>query len=150
MVAGDPALAAAFEHGMDGDQLVVLQNADLVGQRVHLDDAAAGAIGNRIKIAADRHHTLASDPAIERQHDGEGHGRRRLQVRLFLGEMLQHDAGGGMPARVGNRIEPELRIQIVEVAERAAEEEVFPDVAERALHFALGFLLCRADKPSAL
>src|SRR5207342_3616828 len=33
----------------------------------------------------------------------------------------------------------ELRVEIIEVAERAAEEEVLADVPERPLHFALGF-----------
>ena len=33
----------------------------------------------------------------------------------------------------------ELRVEIIEVAERAAEEEVLTDVPERSLHFALGF-----------
>ena len=44
-----------------------------------------------------------------------------------------------MPARIGEGVEPvpELGIQIVEVAERAAEEEVLPDVAEGALHLTL-------------
>jgi hypothetical protein len=53
----------------------------------------------------------------------------------------QYDAaGGGVPARVGDGVEPvpELGIQIVEVAERATEEEVFPHIAEGALHLALG------------
>jgi hypothetical protein len=54
--------------------------------------------------------------------------------------VLQHDAaGGGVPARIGDSVEPtpELAIQIIEVAERAAAKEVFPDVAERALDLAL-------------
>ena len=74
--------------------------------------------------------------AVERKNEGEGHRGQRLQVWLLLGEVLQHDAaGGGVPARIGDSVEPtpELAIQIIEVAERAAAKEVFPDVAERAL-----------------
>ena len=46
-----------------------------------------------------------------------------------------------MHARVGDHIEPstELRVQIVEIAEGAAEEEVLANVAERPLDLALGF-----------
>ena len=45
-----------------------------------------------------------------------------------------------MNARIGDRIQPmaELTVQIVEVAESPAEEEVLPDIAERALDLALG------------
>ena len=35
---------AAFEHGMDSDQFVILQNADLIGEGLHLDDAPARAV----------------------------------------------------------------------------------------------------------
>jgi hypothetical protein len=49
-----------------------------------------------------------------------------------------HPPGRGMHAHVGDVIEPfaELRIEIVEIAEGAAEEEVFTDVAKRALDLA--------------
>ena len=41
---------------------------------------------------------------------------------------------GGMDAHIGHRIEPvlELCIEVREIAELAAEEEVLPHVAERA------------------
>ena len=45
--------------------------------------------------------------------------------------MNAHVKGGGEP--VG-----ELGVQVVEIAERSAEEEVLADVAERPLHLALG------------
>ena len=64
-----------------------------------------------------------------------------LQVRLLLGEGLVDDPlGGGVHARIGDRVEPmpELGVQVVEVAERAGEEEVLADVAERPLDLALG------------
>ena len=48
---------------------------------------------------------------------------------------------GRVDAWVRDGVEPvaELRVEIIEVAERAAEEEVLADVSERPLHFALGF-----------
>ena len=44
-----------------------------------------------------------------------------------------------MHARIGDRVEPmaQLVVQIVEIAEAAAEEEVLADVAERPLDLAL-------------
>lgn len=49
-------------------------------------------------------------------------------------------AGGGVGPRVGQRRAPavELAVEVVEVAERAGEEEVLADVAERPLDLALG------------
>src|SRR5512147_2933640 len=48
--------------------------------------------------------------------------------------------GSWRNANVGHGGEPvgELSVQIIEVAERPAEEEVLADVAERPLHLALG------------
>jgi hypothetical protein len=54
--------------------------------------------------------------------------------------MLGHDSPGrGMDAHIGDLIEPmtKLCVEIVEVTEAAAEEEVFTDVTERALDLAL-------------
>src|SRR4051794_2763218 len=62
-------------------------------------------------------------------------------MRLLLGEVLDHDpAGGGMPAGVGDGVQPlpELGVQVIEAAEGAAEEEVLTDVAEGTLDLALG------------
>ena len=55
--------------------------------------------------------------------------------------MLGDDSpGGGVHARVGDLIEPlaELHVEVVEVAEAPAEEEVLADVAVWTLHLALG------------
>jgi len=43
-------------------------------------------------------------------------------------------------AHVGDLVEPVLKlgIEVVEIAEAAAEEEVLPDVPERTFYFALG------------
>jgi hypothetical protein len=66
-------------------------------------------------------------------------------MRLLLGEMLTDDpAGGGMPARIGDGVQPrpELGVQIIEGAERAAEEEILTHVAEGAFDLALGLSVC--------
>ena len=68
-------------------------------------------------------------------------GKTLVATRLFLGEGLVDDAAGrGVNARIGDRIQPmaELTVQIVEIAEGPAEEEVLADVAERPLDLALG------------
>src|SRR5262249_42284782 len=95
------------------------------------------------------HDTLARDAAVEGKNDIKRHGGQRLEVCLLLGEVFQDDAaGGGVPAPVSDGVEPvaKLGIQIVEVAEGAAEKEVFPDVAEGALHLALS--LCPIGRAS--
>ena len=137
---GDAPLATALEHGMDGQQLVALQDVDLPGQRVHLDDAPAGTIGHRVKIAAEGDHAVAGYPAIERKHGIEGSDRQRLEMRLFFGKVLKDNAaGGGMPAWIGDRIQPlpKLGIEVIKAAEGPAKEEVLAHVAEWPLHLPL-------------
>ena len=75
------------------------------------------------------------------EHRAVGRERQRLETRLLLGEGLVDDAlRGGVHARIGDRVEPvpELGVEVVEIAEDAAEEEVLADVAERPLDLALG------------
>ncbi len=54
--------------------------------------------------------------------------------------LADHPVRGGVDAGIGDLVEPlaELAVEVVAVAEAAAEEEVLPDVAERPLHLALG------------
>ena len=42
---------ASFEHGMDSNRPVRREDADFVGQAVHLDDAFTGGIGHAVEIA---------------------------------------------------------------------------------------------------
>src|ERR671910_1208536 len=78
---------------------------------------------------------------FEPENRAERHQWQRLQLRLLLGKGLGDDPpGGGVGSRVGDRIEPmaELGVQVVEVLERAGEEEVLSDIAVRPLDLALG------------
>jgi hypothetical protein len=80
------------------------------------------------------------DPPLEPEHRAERHQRQGLKLRLLLGKSLGDDlAGGGADAWVGDRVEPvaELAVEIVEVLERAGQEEVLADVAVRPLDLAL-------------
>ena len=132
---------ASFEHGMDSDQPIRLEDADLVGQAVHLDDAFAGRVRHAVEIAADADHALVRDPPLKLEHGAERHQRQGLEHELLFGKGFVDDAlGRRMHARVGHRPEPmgELSVQVVEIAEQAGEEEVLADVAERPLDFPLG------------
>nr|CAI0341104.1 hypothetical protein SHINE37_60072 [Rhizobiaceae bacterium] len=66
--------------------------------------------------------------------------RQRSQVRSLVGKGLVDDEqGGGVLSRIGDAIQPvpELGVQVVEIAERAGEEEVLADITERPLDLAL-------------
>ena len=78
--------------------------------------------------------------AFETKRRLVGRKRQGLQRILFFCEGFVDDPPGRrMHARVGDRVEPmpELGVQILEVAERAAEEEVLADISERPLDFSL-------------
>jgi hypothetical protein len=80
------------------------------------------------------------DPPLELENRAEQHQRQGLKLRLLLRKSLaDHPAGGGVDPRVGDRVEPvaELGVEVVEVLERAGEEEVLADVAVRSLDLAL-------------
>jgi hypothetical protein len=70
-----------------------------------------------------------------------GDGRKR-SVRITATDLVPPgnscSATGPSLPRIGDRIEPmtKLLVQVVEIAERAAQEEVLADVAERALDLA--------------
>ena len=141
MARSDAPLVAALQDGMGGDQRAVLEDADLLGQRVHLDRAAACRVRHAVEVAADADHAVARDAALEPQHRPERRQRQGTQMQLLLGKGLVDDpACGRVHARVGDGVEPmpELLVEVVEIAEAAGEEEVFADVAERSLHFPLG------------
>lgn len=115
---------------MTGDKPVAFEDLDLVGHAVDLDQAAARGIQNRIIVAANAHHALAADPAIELQERAERDQRQEQQRRLFLGE---RDATRRcMQAGVSDIGQPafELQVEIVEIAKAAAQEEIFAEVPE--------------------
>jgi hypothetical protein len=140
-VAGvDPPPVLALQHRMGGDERPVLEDADLTGVVLDLDPALLRGVGHGVEIAADRDHAFVAHPALDRQDGVVGPLRRRDQGGLLFGEGLRDDAaGGGVGAGVGDIGAPgvEPGVEIVKVAEGAAEEEVLPDIAERALHLAL-------------
>jgi len=56
---------------MAGDKLVAFEDLDLVRHAVDLDHPAPCGIGNRVIVAANAHHALAADPAIELEDGAE-------------------------------------------------------------------------------
>ena len=89
----DPVLPAPFQDRMDGDEPALIENADQVGQLVHLDDAAR-PVGNAVVVAADRDQPVVADAALELQQRVEGDGRQRLQLRLLGSKGLRDDPLG--------------------------------------------------------
>jgi hypothetical protein len=142
MAGGNAPLASSFQHRVGCDGYAVLQDGDSAGGDLHLHRPPAGAIRHGVEVAADRHHAVSGDTALQGQHAVEGAGRQRLEVGALLGEMLGDDAlGSGVPTAVGELIQPlgELDVQVLEIAEAAGQEEVLAHVAEGPFDFALGF-----------
>jgi hypothetical protein len=114
----DPGLAPAFQNRMHRHQLALIEDADLVGELMDLDDAP-GAIGNAVVVAADRHESVMADPPFELEQGIEGKGRQGLQLRLLGRKSLRNDPlRRAVQAGIGDRVEPvaQLGIEVVEVA----------------------------------
>ena len=82
-----------------------------------------------------------ADAPLELEQRVEGEGRKALQFRLLGGKGFRDDPlGGAVQADIGDGGQPvnELGVEIVEIAEAAAQEEVLADVAERPLHLTFG------------
>lgn len=141
MSGDDAALATSVHHGMNGNDLALLEDTHLVGGAVHLDGPAPSGVGHAVEIAADGDHAVLSNPALQPQHGLERAGRQRLQAGTLLGKVLaDHAACCGMNTGIGDVVEPlaELLIEVVEVAEVASEEEVLADITEWAFDLASG------------
>ena len=137
----DTRVVAAFEGNMDGHNGAVLEDADLIGADVDVEDAPTGRVRHAVEIAGNAHHALVRDAPFELENRSVGRERQRFEMRLFLGEGFVDDAlRGGVDTGIGDVVEPtaELSVEIIEVAERTAEEEVLANVAERPFNFALG------------
>jgi hypothetical protein len=83
---------------------------------------------------------LTNEGKPAREHRVEAMSGQRLQLWLPGRKRLGDDAlGGAVDADIGDSIKPvdELSVEVVEVAEAAAEEEVLADVAERPLDLSL-------------
>ena len=80
-----------------------------------------------------------ADATLERQNGIEGSEGQRLQLPLLCREGLRDDPlRRAVQPHIGD-VEPvpKLIVEVLEVAERARQEEVLADVAERPLDFTL-------------
>ena len=57
-----------------------LEDADLVGEHVNVEDAAARRVGDAVEIAADAHHALMRDAPFELQDRSVWGERQRLET----------------------------------------------------------------------
>jgi hypothetical protein len=127
MPRGNAPMAAALDHLVHRNDLAVLEDAQLVGHAVHLDNAPARGVRYAVEIAIHRDHAIAGDAPIEPQNRLERPRRERLELWLLFGKVRGNDTPGrGVRADVGHLVKPfaKLRIEIVEVAKPTAEEEV--------------------------
>ena len=141
MAGVEPALVAAFHHGMHGDRRPVLENAQLAGVDPDFQGALAGGVRHAVEIAADGDHAFVADAALDGRRRVARRGGQGNQMRLFLGQGRAGDAlRGGVFAGVGPVVAPlgELSVEIVEIAESAGEEEVLAHIPERTLDLAPG------------
>ena len=74
---------------MRRDKNAVLEDANLIGEDVDVEDAAARRIRHAVEIAADAHHALVRDASFELQDGPIRRERQRLQRGLLLAERLR-------------------------------------------------------------
>ena len=133
-------LLAAFEDGVFGNDNAEVEDADQNGQLLDLDDAA-GAVRHAVVIAADGDEAIVADPALKLGDSAKAMLGQHLQLGLLGGECFGNNAlSRAVDPGVGDGVEPadQLSVEIVEIAEAAAEEEVVADLAERPLDLPLG------------
>lgn len=136
----DPALVLAFQDRVRSNLGTVFEDSSLVGVVLDLDDPLPRRIRDAVEIAVDRDHPLVADPPLDGRDGAVGDRRQHRQARPFFGESLFNDAPGrGVDPRVGDRLAPAVKLsfQVLECPEGPSEEEVLPDVAERALDLSL-------------
>lgn len=135
----NPSLVFSAQDGMARDELPIFKDPHLVGVALHLKHAFACGVWHAVLIARDRHHALVANPAFDGQNSIVGDCWQGSKAGLLLSEGLIDNAQGrGVHARVRNARAPKIKlgVQIINVAERARQKEVLPDIAERPLNLA--------------
>src|SRR3974390_3546202 len=75
MCRGKAPPIAAFGRRVGCDEHAIFEDADLVGEDVHIEDTATCGVGDAVEIAADAHHALMGEPSFELQHRAIGDKR---------------------------------------------------------------------------
>lgn len=146
MIRVDAVLPSPLQDRMARHEPPAIEDADRVGQLMHLDDAP-GPVGNAVIVAADRDEAIVADATLQLEQGVEGQSRQGLQLRPVGGEGFRDDPlRGAVQADVGDGVEPapKLAVEVVEVAEGTCQEEVLADVGERSLDLPLGLGPVRA------
>jgi hypothetical protein len=141
VAAIDAVLLSAFENGMLGDDVAEIKDTDQVGELLDVDNPA-GAVRHAVIIAADSIKAIVADAPFQLEHRIEAMLGQHLQLGLLGRESLGDDPlGGAVNADIGDGIKPvgELGVEVFEITEATAEEEVLADVAERSLDFPFVF-----------
>ena len=131
VAAIDAVLLSTFKDGMLGDDVAEIEDTDQIGKLLDLDNPA-GAIGHAVIVAADRDKAIVADAPFQLEHGIETMLGQCLQLGLLGHESLGDDTlGGTVDADIGDGTEPvdELSVEVIEVAEAAAEKEVLADIA---------------------
>ncbi len=71
MTGRHPALLATFQNRMGGDQHPVLEDLDLAGEFVNLDDAAARGVWDAVEIAVDADHAVPAEATLQLENRSE-------------------------------------------------------------------------------
>ncbi|AWV14853.1 hypothetical protein A3862_30080 (plasmid) [Methylobacterium sp. XJLW] len=140
MPGRDQDLPTPLDDGVRRHQTACVEDLDLVGELVDLDDTPC-PVGHTVEVAADAHEAFVGDAPLQTQHGPERYDRQRLQTGSLFGEGFRDDAQrGAVQAHVGDGGEPiaKLDVQVLEIAEATGEEEVLAHVAERPLHLSFG------------
>jgi hypothetical protein len=98
MTGRDTAFSAPFERWMDRHQTTGIVDPDLVGKRLHLDHAAARAVGDAVEVAVDGDQPVVGDTTLKSEHRSVSHLRQREQLGLFFHKRILNTASRGSVA----------------------------------------------------
>src|SRR5581483_3138742 len=132
MSVGENAFVASVTQCMCCDQPSVGEYLNLTQGDLDLHFLSAQSIRHAVSVAVIADHPVAADAALDRHDSIEGLLRQSLE-RLLLGLKggVDHLVCRAMVPTVGNFRQPltELAVEIVQIAEGAAQEEVLTDIA---------------------
>ena len=75
----EPLLATPLQRRVRGDQHAVLEDADLVGEDMDVEDAPTRRVGHAVEIAANAHHAFVRGALFQPQ---DRSGRRGFRQSL--------------------------------------------------------------------
>ena len=108
---GDLVAPTALDHGVHGDQAPGIEDLDLLGELVDLDETAC-PVRHAVEVAAHAHETLVRDAPLQTQH--------RAVVENLAGHAAQGREGGDVAAQ--------------DCLQVLVQDEACPDVAGVAQH----------------